>query len=188
MSAPSASSVLNEVEKYERMQKMNSGIMQKLNDDPEAKQAYEILFEARSRSRPRTATASMQNTSFNLAHRAPTVPKRKVPEAECALEDKIHAGQRLTALLRRGAPVRVPASNSAPRPVKAARLCLSALNNQCFRCRRLNERDRINDIYSGNYQSLELTIYGIETTSGKTDDEQLNLFSFNQNNYDSNQH
>jgi hypothetical protein len=31
--------VLNEVEKYERMQKMNSGIMQKLNDDPEAKQA-----------------------------------------------------------------------------------------------------------------------------------------------------
>ncbi len=107
--------VLNEVEKYERMQKMNSGIMQKLNDDPEAKQAFEILLKRVAR-RPSAngRPLPLQNTFFNLAHRATTVPKRKVPEVECAQEDKIHAGQRLAAFATAGAPFAVPAATYAP--------------------------------------------------------------------------
>ena len=37
--------VLNEVQKYERLQKMNAGILQKLQDDPETKLAYETLLK-----------------------------------------------------------------------------------------------------------------------------------------------
>ena len=58
--------VLNEVEKYERMQKMNSGIMQKLNDDPEAKQAYEILLKRVPEADRERATASIAKHVFQL--------------------------------------------------------------------------------------------------------------------------
>ena len=37
--------VLNEVQKYERMQKMNNGIMDKIDKDPEAKQALDTLLK-----------------------------------------------------------------------------------------------------------------------------------------------
>jgi hypothetical protein len=37
--------VLNEIQKYERVQKMNNGIMKKLEGDPEAKAAYETLLK-----------------------------------------------------------------------------------------------------------------------------------------------
>jgi hypothetical protein len=57
---------LNEVEKYERMQKMNSGIMQKLNDDPEAKQAYEILLKRVPEADRERATASIARHVFQL--------------------------------------------------------------------------------------------------------------------------
>ena len=57
---------LNEVEKYERMQKMNSGIMQKLNDDPEAKQAYEILLKRVPEADRERATASIAKHVFQL--------------------------------------------------------------------------------------------------------------------------
>ena len=57
---------LNEVEKYERMQKMNSGIMQKLNADPEAKQAYEILLKRVPEADRERATASIARHVFQL--------------------------------------------------------------------------------------------------------------------------
>lgn len=37
--------VLNEIQKFERQQKMNNGIMKKLDTDPEAKRAYETLLQ-----------------------------------------------------------------------------------------------------------------------------------------------
>lgn len=37
--------VLNEIQKYERMQKMNNGIQKQLESDPEAKQAFDTLLK-----------------------------------------------------------------------------------------------------------------------------------------------
>ena len=71
--------VLNEVEKYERMQKMNSGIMQKLNDDPEAKQAYEILLKRVPEADRERATASIARHVFQLG--APRNDRAKTPGA-----------------------------------------------------------------------------------------------------------
>ena len=68
---------LNEVEKYERMQKMNSGIMQKLNDDPEAKQAYEILLKRVPEADRERATASIARHVFQLG--APRNDRAKTP-------------------------------------------------------------------------------------------------------------
>jgi len=70
---------LNEVEKYERMQKMNSGIMQKLNDDPEAKQAYEILLKRVPEADRERATASIARHVFQLG--APRNDSAKTPGA-----------------------------------------------------------------------------------------------------------
>lgn len=70
---------LNEVEKYERMQKMNSGIMQKLNDDPEAKQAYEILLKRVPEADRERATASIARHVFQLG--APRNDRAKTPGA-----------------------------------------------------------------------------------------------------------
>jgi ATPase subunit of ABC transporter with duplicated ATPase domains len=71
--------VLNEVEKYERMQKMNSGIMQKLNDDPEAKQAYEILLKRVPEADRERATASIAKHVFQLG--APRNDRAKAQSA-----------------------------------------------------------------------------------------------------------
>ena len=71
--------VLNEVEKYERMQKMNTGIMQKLNDDPEAKQAYEILLKRVPEADRERATASIARHVFQLG--APRNDHAKTPGA-----------------------------------------------------------------------------------------------------------
>ena len=70
---------LNEVEKYERMQKMNSGIMQKLNADPEAKQAYEILLKRVPEADRERATASIARHVFQLG--APRNDRAKTPGA-----------------------------------------------------------------------------------------------------------
>ena len=70
---------LNEVEKYERMQKMNSGIMQKLNDDPEAKQAYEILLKRVPEADRERATASIARHVFQLG--APRNDRAKTQSA-----------------------------------------------------------------------------------------------------------
>jgi hypothetical protein len=67
------------VEKYERMQKMNSGIMQKLNDDPEAKQAYEILLKRVPEADRERATASIARHVFQLG--APRNDRAKTPGA-----------------------------------------------------------------------------------------------------------
>jgi ATPase subunit of ABC transporter with duplicated ATPase domains len=58
--------VLNEIHKYERMQKMNAGIMQKLNGDPEAKQAYETLLKRVPEADRERATASIAKHVFQL--------------------------------------------------------------------------------------------------------------------------
>ena len=71
--------VLNEVQKYERMQKMNSGIMQKLNDDPEAKQAYEILLKRVPEADRERATASIAKHVFQLG--APRTDRAKTQGA-----------------------------------------------------------------------------------------------------------
>ena len=71
--------VLNEVEKYERMQKMNSGIMQKLNADPEAKQAYQILLKRVPEADRERATASIAKHVFQLG--APRNDRAKAQSA-----------------------------------------------------------------------------------------------------------
>jgi hypothetical protein len=58
--------VLNEVQRYERMQKMNAGIMQKLDGDPEAKQAYETLLKRVPEADRERATASIARHVFQL--------------------------------------------------------------------------------------------------------------------------
>jgi ATPase subunit of ABC transporter with duplicated ATPase domains len=58
--------VLNEVQKYERMQKMNSSIMQKLDNDPEAKQAFETLLKRVPEADRERAAANIARHVFNL--------------------------------------------------------------------------------------------------------------------------
>ena len=58
--------VLNEVEKYERMQKMNNGIMEKLESDPEAKQAFDTLLKRLPEDQRERATAQLARHVFKL--------------------------------------------------------------------------------------------------------------------------
>jgi ATPase subunit of ABC transporter with duplicated ATPase domains len=58
--------VLNEVQKYERMQKMNSSIMQKLDNDPEAKQAFETLLKRVPEADRERAAADIARHVFKL--------------------------------------------------------------------------------------------------------------------------
>jgi ATPase subunit of ABC transporter with duplicated ATPase domains len=58
--------VLNEVQKYERLQKMNAGIMQKLDGDPEARQAYDTLLKRVPEADRERATASIARHVFKL--------------------------------------------------------------------------------------------------------------------------
>ena len=51
--------VLNEVQKYERLQKMNNGIMKKIDGDPEAKRAYDTLLRRVPEDQRERATASV---------------------------------------------------------------------------------------------------------------------------------
>jgi hypothetical protein len=60
--------VLNEVQKYERLQKMNAGIMHKLEDDPEAKQAFETLLKRLPEDQRERATASIARHVFKLTN------------------------------------------------------------------------------------------------------------------------
>lgn len=71
--------VLNEVQKYERLQKMNSGIMQKLDNDPEAKQAYETLLKRVPEADRERATASIARHVFQLG--APRNDRAKTQSA-----------------------------------------------------------------------------------------------------------
>ena len=56
--------VLNEVQKYERLQKMNEGITKKLDDDPEAKQAFDTLLKRLPEDQRERATASIAKHVF----------------------------------------------------------------------------------------------------------------------------
>ena len=107
--------VLNEVQKYERMQKMNSGIMQKLDNDPEAKQAFETLLKRLPEDQRERATASIARHVFRL-----TNPREEKSQDAKRGSGKTHggiricAGQRLAAFATAGAPFAVPAATYAP--------------------------------------------------------------------------
>ena len=108
--------VLNEVQKYERMQKMNSGIVQKLDNDPEAKQAFETLLKRVARRPARTGDGFNCQTRFSPYQSA----RRKCQNPKCrGREDgwriRICAGQRLAAFTtawRSGSPFQ----RRTPRP------------------------------------------------------------------------
>jgi hypothetical protein len=69
--------VLNEVQKYERLQKMNNGIMQKLDGDPEAKQAFDTLLKRLPEDQRERATASIARHVFRLTH-----PREERPQGQ----------------------------------------------------------------------------------------------------------
>jgi hypothetical protein len=60
--------VLNEVQKYERLQKMNAGIAKKLEDDPEAKLAYETLLKRVPEDQRERATGAIARHVFRLGN------------------------------------------------------------------------------------------------------------------------
>lgn len=61
--------VLNEVQKYERIQKMNHGIMQKLEGDPDAKQAFDTLLKRVPEADRERASAQLARHVFRLGAR-----------------------------------------------------------------------------------------------------------------------
>jgi hypothetical protein len=67
--------VLNEIQKFERQQKMNNGIMKKLENDPEAKQAYETLLRRVPEDQRERATASIARHVFRIT--SPREPRSK---------------------------------------------------------------------------------------------------------------
>jgi len=79
--------VLNEVQKYERMQKMNNGIVQKLDNDPEAKQAFETLLKRLPEDQRERATASIARHVFRLTN----------PREEKSQTQSAGAGRRMGA-------------------------------------------------------------------------------------------
>ena len=79
--------VLNEVQKYERMQKMNAGITQKLDNDPEAKQAFETLLKRLPEDQRERATASIARHVFRLTN----------PRAENSQGQGAGTGRRMSA-------------------------------------------------------------------------------------------
>jgi hypothetical protein len=58
--------ILNKIERYERLQKMNNGIMQKLESDPEAKQAFDTLLKRLPEDQRERATAQLARHVFKL--------------------------------------------------------------------------------------------------------------------------
>jgi hypothetical protein len=68
--------VLNEIEKYERRQKMNNGIMKKLEGDPEAKQAYETLLRRVPEEKREGAMVSVARHVLRIT--SPREPRSKV--------------------------------------------------------------------------------------------------------------
>jgi hypothetical protein len=69
--------VLNEVQKYERQQKMNAGIMKKLDGDPEARQAYETLLKRLPEDQRERAMASVARHVLRI-----TAPRGEKPKTE----------------------------------------------------------------------------------------------------------
>jgi hypothetical protein len=67
--------VLNEVEKFERREKMNNGIMKKLESDPEAKQAYDTLLKRVPEEKRDGAMVSVARHVLRIT--APREPRSK---------------------------------------------------------------------------------------------------------------
>jgi len=61
---------LNEVQKYERLQKMNNSIMQKVENDPEAKQALDTLLKRLPENERERATAQLARHVFRLGNQS----------------------------------------------------------------------------------------------------------------------
>jgi hypothetical protein len=60
--------ILNEIQKYERMQKWNEGIMEKIDGDAEAKQAFETLLRRLPEDQRERATASVARHVYRLTN------------------------------------------------------------------------------------------------------------------------
>jgi hypothetical protein len=65
--------VLNEIQRYESRQKMNNGIMKKLENDPEAKAAYETLLKRVPEEQRERAMASVARHVLRIS--APRQPR-----------------------------------------------------------------------------------------------------------------
>lgn len=68
--------VLNEIQKFERREKMNNGIIKKLDGDPEAKQAYETLLKRVPEDKREGAMASVARHVLRIT--SPREPRSKV--------------------------------------------------------------------------------------------------------------
>jgi len=78
--------VLNEISRYERIQKMNSGIMLKLDSDPEAKQAFDTLLKRLPEDQREWATASIARHVFRLTN----------PNNDTSKTQTVGAGRRMS--------------------------------------------------------------------------------------------
>jgi hypothetical protein len=68
--------VLNEVNTYERRQKMNNGILAKLEQNPEAKAAYETLVKSLPEDQRERAMISLARQTLRV-----TTPRQNQPKA-----------------------------------------------------------------------------------------------------------
>ncbi len=68
--------VLNEVQNYERVQKMNNGIMNKLKENPEALKAYETLVQHLPEDQRERAMVSIARQAFRV-----TAPRKEQSQA-----------------------------------------------------------------------------------------------------------
>jgi hypothetical protein len=130
--------VLNEVQKYERMQKMNSGIMQKLDNDPEAKQAFETLLKRLPEDQRERATASIARHVFRLTN--PRDENGKTPSAGAgsAWRHKNLRGSKTCGFCygwRSGSPFQRRTTRPAYKSRKTLPFRFEATKG--FRCRRL---------------------------------------------------
>ncbi|MCI0540827.1 MAG: hypothetical protein L0Z50_36975 [Verrucomicrobiales bacterium] len=71
--------VLNEVNNYERRQKMNNGILKKLDENPEAKAAYETLVKSLPEDQRERAMISVARQTMRITAPRQTQAKAQAP-------------------------------------------------------------------------------------------------------------
>jgi hypothetical protein len=71
--------VLNEVNNYERRQKMNNGILKKLEQNPEAKAAYETLVKSLPEDQRERAMISIARQTMRVTAPRPAQAKAQAP-------------------------------------------------------------------------------------------------------------
>src|SRR5688572_14454196 len=71
--------VLNEINNYERRQKMNNGILKKLEQNPEAKAAYETLVKSLPEDQRERAMVSIARQTMRVTAPRQTQAKAQAP-------------------------------------------------------------------------------------------------------------